>query len=77
MGLPILSPCSRLFGRPALHPSAVCSSPCMSATSVPGVMEKNEEAKNGVWGGEKAERSRVKKNPYCRKMNGDFKVAKP
>lgn len=58
MGLPILSPCSRLSGSLALHPIAVCISPCLAATSVAGVIEKNERLKT-VWG-KRVENSQVK-----------------
>lgn len=51
MGLPILSPCSRLSESLALHPIAVCISPCRAATSIVGVMEKNEKAKQHRGGG--------------------------
>lgn len=50
MGLQILSPSSRLSGSLALHPIAVCISPCLAAISVATVMEKNERHKT-VWGG--------------------------
>lgn len=55
MGLLILSPCSRLSESLALHPTAVCIS---SATSIVGVMEKNETHKTAQKGG-RAARSRV------------------
>lgn len=58
MGLPILSPCSCLSGSLALHPIAVCISPCLAATSVAGVIEKNERLKT-VWG-KRVENSQVK-----------------
>lgn len=48
MGLQILSPRSCLSGIPALHPIAVCIPQCLAATSVAGVMEKNERAKNST-----------------------------
>lgn len=59
MGLPILSPCSRLSGSLTLHPIVVCISPCLAATSAAGVMEKNERQKT-VWG-KRAASSQVKK----------------
>lgn len=76
MGLPILLPCSRLSGSLALHPIAVCISPCVAATNVAGVMEKNERQKT-VWGEEGGEEQSSQKNLYKRKMNGVFKVTKP
>lgn len=56
MGLQILSPRSCLSGIPALHPIAVCTPQCLAATSVAGVMEKNERAKNST-GAERGKRS--------------------
>lgn len=48
MGLQILSPCSCLSGSLALHPIAVCIAQCLAATSVAGVMRKNERPET-VW----------------------------
>lgn len=59
MGLPILSPCSSPSGSLALHPIAVCISPCLAATSDAGVMEKNERQKT-AWG-KRAASSQVRK----------------
>lgn len=45
MGLPILSPCSRLSGGLALHPIAVCILPCLAATSVLPVLWRKMRGK--------------------------------
>lgn len=76
MGLPNPFTPRVLSGRLALHPIAVCISPCMAATGVVGVMEKNERQKNSM--GKRVASSQVKKkNLYRRYMNGVFKVTKP
>lgn len=60
MGLPILSPCSRLSGGLALHPIAVCILPCLAATSVASVMEKNKRQKT-AWAASGKQSSKKKK----------------
>lgn len=62
MGLGILSPRSCLSGIPALHPIATRIPQCLATTSLAGVMEKNERAKNstGAQCGEQFEEERIK-----------------
>lgn len=48
-------------GSRALHPIAVCISPCLAATSVAGVMEKNERRKNSIGRGAESGKQSSKK----------------